>query len=481
MYKQKSFFLFLNFFFMFEAFGFQVIIDQSNDQAYSAFDTGFAGLSQFTEIVYQKKGHVWQNYRPLEEVLPQLKGDTLVVLGVSLTRNYKVQTINALESYVKSGGHLLVLVEHDNFLNNARKQNQLLKRFGVKAYYGKARANEKNWKKHIWPVVKSPLFQLNNIRVFLPAPLKYEGNNKTLLKIKNPLNKSYSVVGTINEDQKGRVIVLGDMEILWNMQKDTGINYGDNRAFFKKLLGHLFTSQKDQKLTFNKGGKKNLFVYTCQNAMELKDTLGSVTKLAQSLNKRGYNISSGCHPPKDSIVLITAPIKKLPKWSKEHRLILIADGQSDDLKNKTFKSIMKEDLKLKITDKDYDYPLNETLTDYGLRVGSESLAHMSEPSFITDGQLMGSSVSLKRSAVLINQSEDNETLGLSQKSHALSHVVPQNDDFSKAFEKNEMPKQYPFLIKNKRVFLISDLELVNNQFYHLPQAKIIEGLIADWL
>jgi len=482
MYKQKKFFiLFLNLFFVSEIFAFQVIVDQSNHQVYSAFDTGFAGLSQFSEIVYKNKGHVWQNYEPLEEVLPKIKSETLLILGVSLIHSYKKETIDAVENYVKKGGHLLVLLEHDNFFNNAKKQNQLIQRFGVKAYYGKAMAKERNWKKNIWPQAQSPLFNLNNIRLFLPAPLKYGKNNTALLKIMNPLNKAYNVVATINESQKGKVIVLGDMEILWNMQKDTGINFGDNKNFFTKMLSYLFPQRQEKKPKFNQGFKKNLFVYTCQNGMDLRDSLGGVTKFIKGINRLGYNVKYGCKAPKDSIVLITTPIKKLPQLDANHKFILVADGQSNDLKNKNFESILKNDLRLKINQKVYDYPLNKILRPYGLEINSSSLTPIKDPSFIMEAEIKGSPLILRRSAVISDISHKNDILGFSKKGYALEYVVPQYNDVNKIFEKKGDLKKYPFLIKNERVFLISDLELINNQFYHLPQAKIIENLIVKWL
>ena len=111
----------------------EVIYDESHDNVWGIWDTGFYGFSEFARTLIEQGLLVSCNTRPLDDSLlaDQQAARKLLVLNVAKYQRYKPSEIDSIERFVKAGGKLLILGEHDNFYETGDFQNGVLHRFGL--------------------------------------------------------------------------------------------------------------------------------------------------------------------------------------------------------------------------------------------------------------------------------------------------------------------------------------------------------------
>ena len=141
--------------------------------------------------------------------------------------NYILQDITYL---IKNGAHIIVVAEHENYYYNADNLNKICEPYGIHINNNAIKKCDAPDFECAWPVGKSEKYGLNNIRFYLPASLQCANGVEKIASIDTAVICASVKVGN------GRVTVLGDYEMLWNMTPTHGINYGDNKAFMSKLF-----------------------------------------------------------------------------------------------------------------------------------------------------------------------------------------------------------------------------------------------------
>lgn len=328
---------------------FEVIFDQSNEQVYSPFDIGFTGMSYWTQAIQLQGGDVSLNSAPLALFLDTLAGPhQVLVLGVALNRHYPSDDLDAVERFLRRGGGVLVLVEHDNVMGNATFQNALLERFGLRAYYG---SNEtlKESVMPIWTWATAPAWQLDAVQFFFPAPLiLQEGPMEPLLSIIEPVNPELPIIGARARPSSGlNMIVLGDAEMVWNGHPPIGLTIGDNMAFMSRVMTSLAQVNYRPAGTPEQPSLIHPSMADQRRALFLRDghaqipdnrTLG-VNNLYRFLAKNGYvtDIAYYNEVLQETYALVFSlnPLTEIAvpdDWlARQGRVIVATDGQSDYL------------------------------------------------------------------------------------------------------------------------------------------------------
>jgi hypothetical protein len=470
----------------------EVIFDQSNEQIYSPFDTGFSGLSRFATLIREMNWTVSSNSRPLHQILPLLNSkEKILVLGVAIYRKYSQEDLRAIKDFIQTGGGVLVIVEHDDLFKNQTFQNELISQFGIRALPSQALGEGKKWEENIWPIGYSPVFNLNQIQTFLPAPLKLSKKVRPLLFLKKPRNKEENIVAAWAQYRKGNIIVLGDQEILWNMTSTSGVRKGQNKKFLTQILNILHSEKRPtsipHKENFLTTGKNALF-YTDSFSQGPEKSLSGLSSMADELRQMGYSIHSGGNGlnfTKFDLVIVAIPLtilKRPNELSKAKKLILITDGQSDILsKDEKLREIFEKSLGLKINFMEYDNPINSIIKNSGLEFFKGTLTAKGVNHFF----VTSNKYPIFRSSFIkkINPNSQVKYLDYCDGDILpLFNVVPPSEDPKtgrpfEAFLGTEKLDRYPIMALSKNIMLISDLELVSNQFFSKENFKEIK----NWL
>lgn len=268
----------------------KLILELSRRQPVFPTDPQFAGLRHFTGYLAVSGWELELQLQPLPRIRMALmhaakKGATLLVFP-TVFNGYNKKDLDILESFVKKGGHLAWVTEHDNFFQHAEAANRFLMTFGVQVKdtalkKGGTNAVDAGWLNARW--IKNPE---KNVRVYLPACLavnpKRELRMDTLLVW--PPSGDYTTyllaLRVHRKGDKGVVSVLTDFEIFWNMAGTEGFSYGDNRDFLRNFL--LAPTQRlysTKKFTSKPHTKSQLiFQVTQEDSLILRALYGSLLR-----------------------------------------------------------------------------------------------------------------------------------------------------------------------------------------------------------
>jgi hypothetical protein len=478
----------------------EFIFDQSLEQVYSPFETGFTGFSTFNKNLKKWGLSISVNNFPLDLVLKDLKGPgNILFLGVAINQKYSQESLNALDDFLKRGGGILLTVEHDNLFKNATFQNAFIEKYGISTQKFQALAKEKSWKKSIWPFCSSSNFNLQKIQMYLPAPLKIKGDAKTLLYVENPLKKDFQIVGAWKKVGKGNLVVLGDVEIFWNMTSNTGIRQGNNLVFMKNIVELLAPGKELNsnypKFQNNPSPKGKVLFYLSGEGVGPDSSLSGFSRFAQYLNSQGYSIKVGKEEKnfeKYSLVVVAAPVEKvknIPGLIRAKKILLISDGQSNVLDySPEFVKILKEGMGLRLSLSDYLNPANEILKNWGYRFFDGTLISPKSNHFFIDSGM----VSLYRSTFIeklnIKQTSKGQSFWVvtGEEAFPMNSFVPASDDGKtglpfKLTIKREFESGYPVGMYWKNLMAISDLEILSNQFFQGQRKEKFLNQFKKWL
>ncbi len=152
----------------------------------------------------------------------------LFVLTPPIHRAYTQSELDNFNCMLRIGAHILIVAEHDNYYYNADNLNKICEPYGIKINNSSVKKDKTL--QGAWPIGSSKKYGLNNIKFYLPAPLTCVKNAEVIATIDT------SIVCASVSAGKGKITVLGDYEMLWNMTATEGIAYGDNMAFLTKLF-----------------------------------------------------------------------------------------------------------------------------------------------------------------------------------------------------------------------------------------------------
>lgn len=150
------------------------------------------------------------------------------VLTPTIHRYYSNDLINYYKGMILNGAHVVIIAEHENYYFNTDNLNRICQPYGITI-------NNNAVKKGAsvesgWVIGKSDKYNLNNLRFYLPASLHCDSNVERIATVDT------NVICASVKAGKGRITVLADYEMLWNMTPTEGINYGDNKTFLTTLL-----------------------------------------------------------------------------------------------------------------------------------------------------------------------------------------------------------------------------------------------------
>ncbi len=222
-----------------------IVFDASHHQYFSLWDTGFAGYSDLAIFLMNNSFHVSASTRFLNETIPSLNNNDILVLNYGNNQTYTNQEINLIDQFVSDGGGLLVFGDHGNRndpygINTF--QNKLLEKFNISIDFNRINDSVYNYYHEKYIVFNSSYFDLTNITFFAAASLTL-GTGATPIAIcsenSNPLN---AVVGAKCEYGEGRVICVTDAEFIWNGDArigrpfNFGMKIGNNSKFILKII-----------------------------------------------------------------------------------------------------------------------------------------------------------------------------------------------------------------------------------------------------
>lgn len=498
---------------------FEVVFDQSNEQVYSPYDTGFSGMSEFAAMIKQKGGAVSINSQPLNVFLPGFVGEKRVlVLGVSMYRRYSTQDLLAIDAFLVGGGSVLLLVEHDNLMENGTFQNQILKAHGISALPTAALSENKHFMDPPWPYCAVPQWGLTKVQLYFAAPLLISPESKAepFMKVIAPEDKKLGVVAAVDRSEKGVLFALGDAESVWNGADFLGINAADNMRFIENVLALLIGSEtpmKDKSVdkTIHRYSpdktQKTILFETTGLSIGPKGGLGEFNRFSNRLNERGFTIHRGGGDSTDyteyDLVVVANPLRKLEsptKILKAKKILLIADGQSDFFNAEGLKEIKELLEKIsKSSIKDRAYPLNELSEALGFHFASTTIAISNDqspknrPHFFVEAQWMGGEKwTLRRSAAIEPVFEvfpdSLQVLARSQPgSWTSNNLTPVQTEcgppalpFQKPVDINA-DMGLPIVVSSEKVFAVADIELFTDGFADSKEAEILFQKIYQWL
>jgi hypothetical protein len=210
-----------------------VCFDRTLSQPVYINDAGPSGISQLSTELKNNGAELVttiQNSQRLNVLTSNGTDYTSLtyVLTPTIHRYYSNDLINYYKGLIFKGAHVVIIAEHENYYFNADNFNRLCQPYGITI--NKDAIKKGDSVESGWVVGKSDKYNLNNLCFYLPASLKCDSNVEHIATVDS------NVVCASVKAGKGRITVLGDYEMLWNMTPTHGINYGDNKAFLTSLL-----------------------------------------------------------------------------------------------------------------------------------------------------------------------------------------------------------------------------------------------------
>jgi hypothetical protein len=210
-----------------------VCFDRTLSQPVYIHDAGPSGISQLSTELKNSGAELVttiQNPQYLN-VLTHNGTDyssVVYILTPTIHRRYSNDDVRNLQANVREGMHLVVIAEHENYYFNADNLNRICQPYGITINNDAVKKGDSV--ESGWVIGKSHKYNLNNLCFYLPASLQCDSNVERIATVDDKVLCASVKVG------KGRITVLGDYEMLWNMTPTHGINYGDNKAFLVNLL-----------------------------------------------------------------------------------------------------------------------------------------------------------------------------------------------------------------------------------------------------
>lgn len=223
-----------------------VVFDNSREQFWTPFDTGFFGYSELAVLLRDAGFLVTESNLPVTYSLTFEPRGSVLVMGPTVGQKYTNKEIDAIVEYVKNGGGLLILAEEaapgtDNF------QNSLASQFGMRFRNGSV-VDTANCIKDTagqWVLAKSDLFGLRNVCVARAVPLLIAGSAVHVLSTGNTSTPPKAILGAVVQFGKGRVACIGDSQFLINGgKKEIGIECAQNKDFAVALFRWLADKSK---------------------------------------------------------------------------------------------------------------------------------------------------------------------------------------------------------------------------------------------
>ena len=315
----------------------QIIYDQSHNNVWGLWDHGYCGYSHSAMFLKQYGVISSVTIKHLDECLTAVHSSgykqTILMISVAKYQEFDSREIDAICNFVHSGGLLFVIAEHDNMYNCATFLNAVTQKIGITI--NSSAAGKDN--EHVASLdalnnqAYSKKFKLNNVLHMLSAPL-YGTNNSFEVLLRD--YETDAVIAAGCTYGKGKMLVIGDSEMLWNGDGKVGIHAGQNMSFFKHCIEWLL----EKRLRHTAQHAASMSCFDAQNSCVGIDNspsgvqhfINTLTNISPSLqHDASINIivipkpDASIHKTKRNIIFIEPYQKLLPStvWGK--RLIAL--------------------------------------------------------------------------------------------------------------------------------------------------------------
>ena len=491
---------------------YEIIFDQSYEQVYSPFDEGFSGMSMLCNFLRKNRYDVSVNFLSLKKILPAIEpSGKILFLGAAMYRRYSNDDLSAIDEFLKRGGSVIALAEHDNLFEFSDMQNELVKKYGIEIQATGAEGAGVTILERIWPKCVSEKLNISNIRVYYPAPLLLSASAKPLLQISNFALRSKKIIGAFDHTGKGKIAVIGDAEIFWNMSEGFGAHNPENLQFFLKLCNFLtdFENGKitERQIFVNRKNSNGDILFITESGSIINKSMSGFFSLAESLYNSGYNIfeseiNNADANKKYKAVFLIAPFDKNRKFEvlpSAEKLIIIYDGQTDMLSvNKEFKELVETLLEAQLPENEIG--INFLLKKYNVKIEAGTLIDgNSSNHFIinNDFEVKNSVLPAKKNKFVFMRSailkyfekigeEDAERIIITNSKNNIwldKSITPISKQYaSRPFIKyieNEQNIENNVVFLNKQIFILCDMEPLSNTF--LTENSELKKIVFDWL
>lgn len=484
---------------------FEVIFDQSNEQLYSPLDTSYSGMSLYATAIFRQGGAISLNNEPLHLMLDKLAGPGQVLfLGVALFRGYEQCDLEAIDAFMKRGGGVLVIVEHDDFMGNATFQNMLTGKYGITALPETNTTTQDVLEPH-WTWCDVPDWGLNRVQFYMPAPLiSTNPAAKPFAHVIEPDIEENSIVAYRILDCDTRMIVMGDAEILWNGDSHLGFNIGENQFFLEKITTELagvphLTEPWDQPSIISASDvarRKVLFVRDGYSIVPDNATLGMgrlIEKLAQDDFSIDIAYINEVQIESYQVIFVINPMKKLAEDSIEalgraKRIVVAVDGQSNLFANPNFINLFKI-----VLDKDINYktflPANDILSSQQIEFEDAFIAGTNPKNHLMAGVLFfdDTTLTLFRSCLIAIKGEENSVTTFAktvQDSRKFRSITPYQEgdiEISPFFEENNQfgTGIFPVLVESGNILAMANLSMLSDYILNSNAGDRLYNIIVQ--
>lgn len=476
-----------------------LLVDRSKNQPVFPYDRGFAGISTFVDTLVKQGYKIDLNYKELDKLLPTYPAfqNTILILTPSVFNPFRPAEVSEIRSFVAKGGKLLIVAEHENFFDHALTFNQLLRGTPLTIQYNAIRVPSLNFVEAGWPAVSSTQIP-GNFRFFLPAGIALADSAKCLCITQADATPAQACVIAMADFGYGKIALITDYEIFWNMTSTTGIRLRDNLKLCTQIIHNLHPPLKQNLPSAKtKNTKKTNFriaVDSESHYLKFNHETFKEKLLEQGIELHFTKLSLA--NPADYVAVISASEFKdsleLKQYLKFRKILILREGKTDfiGLAINSLEKLKKEvsgeliDKQMKQFIKTLNYKPDSAdatlLKNIGINFQAGILTHkmLNIPQITLKNDTSETAITLRYSGYWHSFDSTYQTL-LAHKSIYLPALYTAPPNPKPEFLLNEVgeEKTYPILISNPKVMALSAASALSNHLYS-PE---IGNTIAEWL
>jgi len=490
----------------------EIIFDQSKEQVFSPWDTGFMGYSKLTLMLQQSGFWVSANNRPLGELLQNLSKNCVLVLGVAKGHSsYTDVEISATKKFVEQGGSLLIIGEHENMYGCGDFQNPLLEQFGFRfepvAIERKGAMGKSFEVDDFWPWFFCSTWDISDIRFFLSGSITISDSGEALIMTDESTQPEKAVPAAWKQIDKGKVVACADAEFLWNGNQEMGIDVGNNREFAKRIMNWLAKKNVPKRKVFESAIEQKkpiqgrVLFDLWHNGRGLEHSQSGLYQLARAFEKKGYQVFFTHQSISDykgfSLVIVPCPLSQDPMGLSQQgkrlsesarKVLLLGEAHS------SFQAIMRHDAAMAKATLFADFqdspaPLNSIAEHLGVTFPAYTFMSPEKNHFHAKADWGKNKITISRAGVVQPLAENKlKILAKGEKGtwgELLLFIADQPDTLSKdsfSYDPGKGDLATPAIaLGNKQLMAIGTLDLFTNAGFLGPDSQLVFQQILQWL
>lgn len=481
------------------AAGQTLIIDRSKNQPVFPYDKGFAGISIFVDTLVKEGYKIQVNYKPLDKLLPTYMEfqNSILLLTPTVFSPFSPAEVSEIRSYVAKGGKLLIVAEHENFFDHGLNFNQLLRGTPFTIQYNAIRVPSGNFIEAGWPTVTSAKIS-GNFRYFLPAGILTTDSSKCLCITQPDATPAQSCVTGLTDFGYGKIALITDYELFWNMTPTTGIRHADNLKLCTQII-HLLQaplqpSAKAVKNKSNKTAKIRIAVDKESHYLKFNHDTFKEQLLSYGIELHFTDIALA-NPANYAAVVSCAEFKDstdLSHYLKFRKILILREGKTDfigltlnsleKLKKEVSAELIDKQVKQFIKTLNYVHDSTDAtlLQKLGITLKAGILTNkmLNNPQINLKSDTSESDIELRYSGYWQSFDTTYQTI-IHHRSIYLPALYAAPPNPKAEFLLNEVgeEKTYPIMIANHKIMALNAASALNNDLYSVA----IGDMIVEWL